>query len=264
MIIVSFLQVYAYRMTEAEGAAGQQQAEGERPSSEAVIQSLSKADADDDTTLIHREMEFAAAERLTFFSDAVVAIALTLLALALPVPGRIENIGSISISEMLRDAGRHFDDYLAFLISFLVIGAHWRLHHRVFRYVRVATAPIIRLNMYWLLLIVITPFTTRTLSAGQPNMLRFGLYAATQAMQFAVFAVITVVILRGQHVPAGMDTERLRGVRLECGVLAIGFALSIPLYLLIGQWAFAVWAAASIVSNLFRSQLLHRHTGGGE
>jgi uncharacterized membrane protein len=61
-----------------------------------------------------------------------------------------------------------------------VIGAHWRIHHRAFRYVREATTPIIRLNMYWLLLIVITPFTTKTLSVGQQNLLRFGLYAGTR------------------------------------------------------------------------------------
>jgi uncharacterized membrane protein len=150
---------------------------------------LGEAEADDDIELVHREIEFAAAERLMFFTDAVVAIALTLLALQLPIPGGIENLPG-SISEMVRDAGQHFDDYLAFLISFVVIAAHWRLHHRVFRYVRVASPAIIRLNIYWLLLIVITPFTTRTLSVDHMNILRFGLYAATQAMQFTIFAVI--------------------------------------------------------------------------
>jgi uncharacterized membrane protein len=44
----------------------------------------------------------------------------------------------------------------------------------MFRYVCVATTAIIRLNMYWLLLIVITPFTTRMLSVRQQNLLRFG------------------------------------------------------------------------------------------
>jgi uncharacterized membrane protein len=152
----------------------------ERPSSELVAERLATAQGDNDVALVHREMEIASAERLMFFSDAVVAIALTLLALELPVPGGIENVDSVSISDMISDAGRHLDDYLAFLISFLVIGAHWRIHHRAFRYVREATTPIIRLNMYWLLLIVITPFTTKTLSVGQQNLLRFGLYAGTR------------------------------------------------------------------------------------
>lgn len=70
---------------------------------------------------------------------------------------------------MLRDARQHIDDYIAFLISFVVIAAHWRLHHRIFRYVRVATKAIIRLNIYWLLLIVLTPFTTKLLSIGHMN-----------------------------------------------------------------------------------------------
>jgi hypothetical protein len=132
------------------------------------VERLGEAEADEDIGLVHREMEFAAAERLMFFTDAVVAIALTLLALQLPIPGGIENVPR-SISEMVRDAGQHFDDYLAFLISFVVIAAHWRLHHREFRYVRVASPAVIRLNIYWLLLIVITPFTTRTLSVDHMN-----------------------------------------------------------------------------------------------
>ena len=139
-----------------------------------------------------------------------------------------------------------------------MIGAHWRGHHRVFRYVRVATPAIIRLNMYWLLLIVITPFTTRTLSTAEQNLLRFSLYAGTQAMQFTIFAVIIVLILRTQHVPACSDAQHLENGLWQTVALAVGFAVSIPLYLLIGQWAFAVWAAASLMGNLIRSQW-HRH-----
>jgi uncharacterized membrane protein len=244
-------------MADAEEATGHQSAANERPSSELIAERLGAAEADDDITLIHREMEFAAAERLMFFTDAVVAIALTLLALQLPVPGGIENV-SVPISEMVRDAGRHFDDYLAFLISFVVIAAHWRLHHRVFRYMRVASVAIIRLNIYWLLLIVITPFTTKTLSVDHLNILRFGLYAVTQALQFTIFAVIIVLILRTQHVLAGTDVQRLVNGLWQTVALAIGFAVSIPLYLLIGQWAFAVWAAASPVGNLIRTQWRRR------
>jgi Endosomal/lysosomal potassium channel TMEM175 len=122
-------------MADSEEPADQQS--DERASSTLIAEHLGAAEADDDITLVHREMEFAAAERLMFFSDAVIAIALTLLALDLPVPGGIEN-ATVSIPAMVNDARQHLDDYLAFLISFLVIAAHWRLHHRVF----VTSAPL--------------------------------------------------------------------------------------------------------------------------
>jgi uncharacterized membrane protein len=81
----------------------------------------------------------AGAERLVFFPDAVVAIAITLLALDLHVPQ-----GATS-AEFWRDMHRNFDDYLGFLISFAVIANHWFSHHRMFGHVsRVST----RLNQW--------------------------------------------------------------------------------------------------------------------
>ena len=69
-----------------------------------------------------------AAERLAFFSDAVVAIAITLLALELPVP--------MSTVESNRDfwhqLAKHSNDYIAFMISFAAIGSHWFPHHALF------------------------------------------------------------------------------------------------------------------------------------
>ena len=73
------------------------------------------------------EVERRAAERLTFFADAVVAIAITLLALELPAPK-----GS-STSEVLRSLADNGYEYSSFVIGFLVVAAHWKAHHRVFR-----------------------------------------------------------------------------------------------------------------------------------
>jgi hypothetical protein len=77
-------------------------------------------------------------------------------------------------------------------------------------------------------------------------------------MQFTIFAVIIALILRTQHVPAGSDARNLENGLWQTMALAVGFAVSIPLYLLIGEWAFAVWAAASLMGNLIRSHW-HRH-----
>lgn len=239
----------------AEGDDTAEQPSEERPSTEVVAQRLGAAEAEHDAAEVQREIEFAAAERLMFFSDAVIAIALTLLALELPVPGGIENADDVTLSEMVRDATEHFDDYLAFIISYLVIASHWRLHHRVFRYVREATTRIIQLNILWLLFIVITPFTTRMLSAGRMNLLRFGFYAGTQAIQYGIFTLISLLIVSGQHVRAGTDLERFRRGRIMTIAVGTGFAISIPLYLLIGQRAFVIWAVVPILSSLLLKRI---------
>jgi hypothetical protein len=90
------------------------------------------------------------------------------------------------------------------------------------------------------------------LSVGHVNLLRFGGYAATQALQFAIFTVIVVLIIRGQHVPPGVGLQGLQEALRQTVAMAIGFAISIPLYLLIDQRAFAVWAVTPMVSNLIR------------
>jgi hypothetical protein len=93
---------YADLMADADEAAGPQPepAANDPPSSE-LVNRHDMADAEDQVALIQHEMEFASAERLAFFSDAVVAIALTLLALGLPVPGGIENPDSATLLGML-------------------------------------------------------------------------------------------------------------------------------------------------------------------
>lgn len=70
-----------------------------------------------------QEYGMRAVERVAFFSDAVIAIALTLLALELPVPE-----GS-SAEEFFASFAHHREEYLAFLPTFLVVGGTWLAHH---------------------------------------------------------------------------------------------------------------------------------------
>lgn len=84
------------------------------------------------------EVETSAAERVIFFSDAVVAIAITLLALALPLPASTPSLHithATTNGQLLQALRGDWRDYLAFLVSFLVIGNYWAGHRRIFRYV---------------------------------------------------------------------------------------------------------------------------------
>ena len=122
------------------------------------------------------DVDRGATERLMFFSDAVVAIAITLLAIELPVPE------STTTSELLAALAEDSLAYLTFVISFLVVGAHWRAHHRVFRYLGRVDRTFVHLNFAWLLIIIVTPFLTEIIREGELDVARFGMYALAQAL----------------------------------------------------------------------------------
>jgi uncharacterized membrane protein len=182
------------------------------------------------------EVEFIVAERLIFFSDAVVAIAITLLALELPVPEGATN------AELFRSVSDHLDDYLAFLISFAVIGSHWFSHHRTFRYVIRLGGRLARWNMLWLLMIIITPFATRVVTKESAFETTFIFYASVQTLA-GVFSLLMIReisrhgLLRA-NTPPGMINIFYR----RACVLIGGFAISIPVAL-VTEWAYVCWVA---------------------
>ncbi len=183
------------------------------------------------------EIELVTAERLAFFSDAVVAIAITLLALDLPVP----NAGTYSgVLHQLRD-GR--DAYLAFIISFLVIGNYWFGHHRMFAGITRLGGHVAGWNMVWLLMIVLTPFVTKVLTGDGAFGIRFGMYAAVQGIAAITFLMMHWEIARNRLraiVPSARE-QRMSYFRLA--VLAGGFLVSIPIAF-VTHWAYVCWIVA--------------------
>jgi uncharacterized membrane protein len=188
-----------------------------------------------------------AAERLTFFSDAVVAIAITLLAIDLPVPeGDTYRLFWASV--------RHDDGhYAAFLISFAVIAAAWFDHHDLFRYIRSTDARLRLLNMGWLLSIVLNPFATKLLVVSGQSLTvhaaRFGFYALLQVLESAMFyAMLRYMIARGLASPPRSVVDSM--TRKSSGVI-LGFGLSIPVFFLTTA-AWALWIAGPVLAGLLR------------
>ena len=96
-------------------------------------------------------------ERLVFFSDAVVAIAITLLALEL----KVEPAGThFTFTDILHA----WHKFAAFFLSFIIIAVFWVNHHRFFVYIRDVDSRMMIYNMCWLLFIVLLPFTSSLIS----------------------------------------------------------------------------------------------------
>jgi uncharacterized membrane protein len=198
-----------------------------------------------------------AAERLAFFSDAVVAIAITLLAIELPVPE-----GS-TFAELREGFAADWGEYLAFLISFVVIARHWISHHRLFRYVGRADLAVIWLNMFWLLMIVLTPFLTRFISEEHIDFPRFMVYALAQALQTSSFALMVLVLARRRAFVAGTPPQWLRYGWVPAVVIAASFVVSIPFFPLLGSWAFALWGALPFLGGRVTTAMGLTRRGAG-
>jgi uncharacterized membrane protein len=101
-------------------------------------------------------------ERLVLFSDAVFAIAMTLLITDLKIP----ELKGASISEHLFLEGllSLLPKFLGVLCSFFIIGLYWFIHHRMFGYVVDCDGKLIWLNLVFLFSIVLMPFTTAVYS----------------------------------------------------------------------------------------------------
>jgi uncharacterized membrane protein len=97
-------------------------------------------------------------DRVLFFSDAVFAIAITLLVVDLRVPDVVPNAA--------KEIANSKDKILSFTISFLVIGLFWMGHHRLFRYITALDRRLIFLNLLFLGTIAFLPYPTALLFAG--------------------------------------------------------------------------------------------------
>lgn len=101
-------------------------------------------------------------ERIAFFSDAVFAIAITLLIIEIKVPD-IDR-GNVTDEALLDAIVRLIPKFIGFFVSFFVIGLYWMSHHRLFRYLERYNARLLWINLWFLLTLVLMPFSAAFLS----------------------------------------------------------------------------------------------------
>lgn len=96
--------------------------------------------------------------RLVAFSDAVVAITITLLILEIKPPSDYEHLlhGLLAL----------WPSYLAYAVTFLFIGQVWANHHVMFDHIRAADRVVLLLNTLLLMAVAFLPFATSVLAGS--------------------------------------------------------------------------------------------------
>ncbi len=137
-------------------------------------------------------------ERLAFFSDAVIAIAITLLILEV----RIEPFGpEVTPTQAFVEFLRLVPHFMGVIVSFLLISMHWRRHHQLFGELINYDKRLVTLNFFTLLSIIFLPFSTGFIATNygrfvfEPLTLPFVVYMLNNlACAFSTFLVFNYVI----------------------------------------------------------------------
>jgi uncharacterized membrane protein len=145
-------------------------------------------------------------ERLILFSDAVFAIAITLLVIELRLP-QLEEISNEALGRALLHTLPHI---MSFFLSFFIIGIYWVAHHRMFGYVVDYDMRLLWLNLFLLCFIVLMPFTSNIL--GVYGSLNTGYYA--YVFNITMVAICNFLLYRhiskpGKNLSVGLENVRL-------------------------------------------------------
>lgn len=188
--------------------------------------------------------------RLEAFSDGVFAVAITLLALDLTVEGP----GHGSLLEQLTSK---WPAFLAYLISFFMIGIIWVNHHALVRSITKVDRLLLFLNLVLLLFVVLIPFTTSTEAAYFPHnnndaRLAMVLYAGAFLGMSVGFGAIFEWTLHGERVYQPVPRERHWAARARFvgGGLVYGVAVIVAAFNAVASFVLvALVAVYYIVEN---------------
>ncbi len=176
-------------------------------------------------------------ERVAFFTDAIFAIALTLLIVEVGVPilQDGESLGH-AIREALPEIG-------AFFVGFAVLGGYWMAHHRFFARLAAVDGRLITLNVVYLAFVAFLPFPTGLLGAHDDPLAIIAFASTLAAISSMEFVLYRHAWRR--ELLAHQDSEAGYRWIARASLLPVGlFAISIPVayvetWLAVGCWFLA-------------------------
>jgi uncharacterized membrane protein len=193
-------------------------------------------------------------ERLVFFTDAVVAIALTLL--VLPLTDLVPELVTEHKPAVEAITG-NWPKIFSFVLSFAVIGRFWFVHHRVFEHVRAYSTALVRVNFVWLLTIVVLPFPTELIGAYESERFTVVFYLATLLASSLSHTALMLIVRRDPEVRG--DAEAVTDESFWNFVLStIVFALAVVVALIKPGFGYYVLVLLIFPSMIVRRVLARR------
>lgn len=178
-------------------------------------------------------------ERMIAFSDAVFAIAMTILVLELRVP-------DVEPSALPEALAQLVTPFLSFVLSFVVVAMVWLSHHRKFRAIVAYDQTLLRLNLLVLMLVASLGVPTGVLGRYGDQVVAVVFYACSVAAVGLSMVAIWLYAWRRDLLDPRVDRDLFWYVLLQSLPIPVVFLLSIPVALGAGANAGEfTWIAAA-------------------
>jgi uncharacterized membrane protein len=173
-------------------------------------------------------------DRAAFFSDAVYAIAMTLLVVGIGVP----HVRDADLGRALADLD---SEILSFFIGFFVLGYYWLSHHALMAQLRAVNTPFLALNLVYLAVVAFLPFPTAIIGSNGDVPLAFVLFACSLAAVSFFEVGLYLCAVRYDLLRERPDDVTHRHDIVAGLIPGVVFLLSIPLAFVDTTLAFFSW-----------------------
>ena len=192
--------------------------------------------------------------RLEAFSDGVIAIVITLLALDLTVPQPGHGM-------LLTQLGDHWPQFAAYVVSFFTLGIIWVNHHARVSLIARVDRTLLFINLVLLLFVVLIPFATSLMatyltSGSEEGSIAMAVYAVVLEGMAVSFTAMFEWSLREGRTYVTVPIEERRNARLRTSIGTIVYAvvfvvafISAPISLAIAGLTAAYYIFAPVPRN---------------
>ena len=173
--------------------------------------------------------------RLNSFTDGVVAIIITIMVLALPVP-QSAGLAALKPLTVL---------FAAYALSFVKVGIYWSQHHNMLQAARKVSGGVLLANLFFLFWLSLVPFVVRWVGEAGITRDTVVAFGVVMLLCFLSSALLRAALLEANDADAPI--VRASGKSWKGITTLRAYGLAIPLALLWPWLSVAIYIAVALI-----------------
>ena len=173
--------------------------------------------------------------RLNSFTDGVVAIIITIMVLALPVP-QSAGLAALKPLTVL---------FAAYALSFVKVGIYWSQHHNMLQAARKVSGAVLLANLFFLFWLSLVPFVVRWVGEAGITRDTVVAFGVIMLLCFLSTALLRAALLRANDADAPI--VKASGKSWKGISTLVAYVVAIPLALLWPWLSVAIYIAVALI-----------------